>query len=237
MSTVADMWSVQVTDLAVESLRRHLAEVERQLQEPEPLLTARQAAVAAEQELAQWQSRRRSLDTEAHDLAGRIAAAERDLMSGRVRNPKELASMEANVAALRRHRSAVDEQLLEAMLEIERCQGVAESSQSHLTQLEREWQAQQAALLQDREHSKAELQRLGAQLQHLWSALSPQDRELYRGLRSRKGGRAVVSLQQDICQGCGMSLPTGIVQRVRASQQDDERVFCPACGRLLVSPG
>lgn len=235
MSTVADMWSVQVTDLAVESTRRHLAEVERQLQEPEALLAARQTAAAAEQELDQWQSRRRSLETEVHDLAGRIEAAERDLMSGRVRNPKELASMEANVAALRRHHSVVDEQLLEAMLEIERCQGAAQTSQERLAQLEAQWQAQQSALLQDRERTKAELQRLGAQLQHLWSALSAQDRELYRNLRSRKGGRAMASLQQDICQGCGISLPTGIVQRVRASQQEDERVFCPACGRLLVS--
>jgi predicted nucleic acid-binding Zn-ribbon protein len=235
MSTVADLWSVQMSDLAIETLRRHLADIERQLGATEELQAARQAAATAEAELAHWRQQHRSVETESRDLERRIHAAEADLMSGRVRNPKELAAMEANVAAMRRHHNALDDSVLEAMVEIERCQATWEAAQAHLTQVESAWQAQQAALVQDRERSRAEAQTLGARMQQQWAAISPADRELYRTLRSRKGGRAVALLQRDTCQGCGMVLPTGMIQQVHAARQSEQHVICPTCGRLLHS--
>lgn len=235
MSTVADLWSVQVTDLAIEALRRRLADIERQLGANAELEAARQAAAAAEAELTRWRQQHRNLENESRDLERRIRAAEADLMSGRVRNPKELAAMEANVAAMRRHHSALEDSVLEAMVEIERCQSTWQAAQAHLTKIETAWQAQQATLLAERERDRAEAQGLSTRLQQQWAAISAADRELYRNLRSRKGGRAVVLLQRDTCQGCGMVLPTGVIQQVHAASQGEERVFCPTCGRLLYS--
>ncbi|MCS6842721.1 MAG: C4-type zinc ribbon domain-containing protein [Caldilineales bacterium] len=237
MSTVADLWALQVTDTAVESLRRHLADLQRQIGETEELRAARAALAQAEAELARWSGRLRALEMESRDLARRIQAEEQDLLSGRVRNPKELANMEAHVASLRRHRAAVEDQVLEAMVETERCQAAAQQARAHLKAVEEAWQAQQEALARDRERSTAELQSLTARLQGLWAAISPADRELYRSLRSRKGGRAVVLLLRDTCQGCGMTLPTGVIQQVRAAEEGGSRVFCPTCGRLLHHQG
>ena len=45
MSTVADLWALQTTDLAVEAIRQRLAELEKQLSERAELKTARAAAV------------------------------------------------------------------------------------------------------------------------------------------------------------------------------------------------
>lgn len=235
MSTIADLWSVQVTDLAIEALRRRLADIERQLGANEELEAARQAAAAAEAELSRWRQQHRSIENESRDLERRIRAAEADLMSGRVRNPKELAAMEANVAAMRRHHSTLDDSLLEAMVEIERCQTAWQAAHTHLKQVEAAWQTQQAALLAERERARAEAQALSARLQQQWAAIAPADRELYRNLRSRKGGRAIALLQRDTCQGCGMVLPTGIIQQVHAASLGEGHVFCPTCGRLLYS--
>lgn len=237
MSTVADLWAVQVTDLAIESLRRHLADVQRQIGETEELQAARAALAQAEAELARWSGRLRAAEAESRDLARRIQAEEQDLLSGRVRNPKELANMEAHVASLRRHRAAVEDQVLEAMVETERCQAAVQEARAHLAAVEAAWRAQQEALARDRDRSTAELQSLTARLQHLWTSVAPADRELYRSLRSRKGGRALALLQGDTCQGCGMTLPTGIIQQVRAAEQGGPRVFCPTCGRLLHAQG
>ena len=63
-----------------------------------------------------------------------------------------------------------------------------------------------------------------------WASLSPEDQQLYRDLRSRKGGRALAEERNGTCQACGISLPTGIVQSVR---NDEVHSFCPSCGRLL----
>lgn len=235
MSTVADLWAVQVTDLAAEAVRQRLAELEKQLVEPEDLKASRAEVAEATTELARWRDRQRSVDTESRDLAQRIQAAERDLMSGRVRNPKELAGMEANVEALRRHRAALDDQLLEALLEVEHWQETLERRQKRLAEQESAWRAEQDTLLQERESSLAELKSLGARLQRQWAALASADQELYRNLRSRKGGRALALLRGDTCGGCGMVLATGMIQQTRNAEQDGERVFCPSCGRLLHS--
>jgi predicted nucleic acid-binding Zn-ribbon protein len=235
MSTVADLWAVQVTDLAAEAVRQRLSELEKQLMEPEDLKASQAEVAEATSELDRWHGRQRSVDTESRDLAQRIQAAERDLMSGRVRNPKELAGMEANVEALRRHRAALEDQLLEALLEVETWQDTLDQQQERLAELESAWRAEQVTLLQERERSLAELKSLGARLQRQWAALPSADQELYRNLRSRKGGRALALLRGDTCGGCGMVLATGMIQQTRNAEQDGERVFCPSCGRLLHS--
>lgn len=235
MSTVADLWAVQVTDLAAEAVRQRLAELEKQLTEPEDLKASRAEVADATSELDRWRDRQRSVDTESRDLAQRIQSAERDLMSGRVRNPKELAGMEANVEALRRHRAALEDQLLEALLEVEQWQETLDRRQRRLAELESAWHTEQDTLLQERERGLAELRSLGARLQRQWAALASTDQELYRNLRSRKGGRALALLRGDTCGGCGMVLATGMIQQTRNAEQDGERVFCPSCGRLLHS--
>lgn len=235
MSTVADLWAVQVTDLAAEAVRQRLGELERQLVEPEDLKASRAELAKATSELDRWRDQQRSVDTQSQDLAQRIQSAERDLMSGRVRNPKELAGMEANVEALRRHRAALEDQLLEALLEVERWQEMLDQRQQRLTELESIWRAEQDTLLQERDRSLSELKALGARLQRQWAALASADQELYRNLRTRKGGRALALLRGDTCGGCGMVLATGMIQQTRNAEQDGERVFCPSCGRLLHS--
>ncbi len=235
MSTVADLWAVQMTDLSAEAIRQRLAELEKQLVEPHDLKTTRTEVAEATAELARWRDQQRALDTEIRDLVQRIQSAERDLMSGRVRIPKELAAMEANVEALRRHQTALEDQLLEALLEVERWQGALGQRQAQLAEQESAWRAAQEAVFQERERSTAELKSLGARLQRQWASLSSVDQELYRTLRTRKRGRALALLRGDACGGCGMVLATGIIQQARNAEQDGQRVFCPSCGRLLHS--
>lgn len=88
MSNVSDLWAVQQTDLAVEAIRRRLKEIEGQRGETAEIKTAREAYSAANAELVHWRTTRRDLEIQARELSGKIDAAEKDLMSGRVRNPK-----------------------------------------------------------------------------------------------------------------------------------------------------
>ena len=151
---------------------------------------ARERAVQADRELATWKDTQRDLDSQMRDLSSRIQTAERDLMSGRVRNPKELEGMQANLEALKRRRSHLEDDDLEAMLEIERCQATAEARRAGLVAEETRSQAAQARLADDLSRSVAELKTLAARFTRQWEAISPEDKEYFRTLRQRKGGRA-----------------------------------------------
>lgn len=230
MSTIADLWALQTTDLAIEAIRARLAGLEKQKGESPDLLAARQALAEAEHEVASWREKQRGLDGQMRELSDRIRTAERELMSGRVKNPKELEGMEANVLALKRRRSGFGDEDLEAMLEIERLQVEVSTRRATLEAEEARWQADQARLAGELNRSVAELKTLAARLNHQWEAVPPQDRELYRNLRQRKGGRALALERDSTCTACGVTLPTGMVQAVH---NEEARVFCPSCGRLL----
>ncbi|MEZ4768326.1 MAG: C4-type zinc ribbon domain-containing protein [Caldilineales bacterium] len=230
MSNVSDLWAVQQTDLAVEAIRRRLKELEHQRSEPAEITAARAAYTAANNELVHWRTTRRDLEIQARELSGKIEAAEKDLMSGRVRNPKELEGMHANVGSLKRRLSAVEDQELEAMLQTEQWQSDTDARKSELDAIETDWQATQQANAAEVAAKLAELKRLAASMNQQWAGLSPEDQHLYRDLRARKGGRAVADERNGTCQACGISLPTGIIQAVR---NDEVRTFCPSCGRLL----
>ncbi len=230
MSNVSDLWTVQQTDLAVESIRRRLKELEHQRSETAEFKTARAAFTAANVELVHWRTTRRDLEIQAREMSGKIDAAEKDLLSGRVRNPKELEGMHANVGSLKRRLSAVEDQELEAMVQTEQWQADTDAKKAELDALEAEWQATQQANAAEVTAKLAELKRLAAQMNQQWAGLSPEDQHLYRDLRARKGGRALAAERNGTCQACGISLPTGIVQAVR---NDEVHSFCPSCGRLL----
>jgi hypothetical protein len=53
---------------------------------------------------------------------------------------------------------------------------------------------------------------------------------MYESLRKTKGGRAVARVERNLCAGCRLSLPTGDVQKARASLGT---VLCSSCGRIL----
>ncbi len=230
MSNVSDLWAVQQTDLAVESIRRRLKELEHQRGETPEIKAAREAFRAAEAELTHWRTTRRDLEIQARELSAKIDAAEKDLMSGRVRNPKELEGMHANVGSMKKRLSAVEDQVLDAMVQNDQWQVDTNARKSELDALEAEWQATQQANAAEVTAKLADLKRLAAQMNQQWADLSPEDQQLYRDLRVRKGGRALAEERNGTCQACGISLPTGIVQSVR---NDEVHSFCPSCGRLL----
>jgi predicted nucleic acid-binding Zn-ribbon protein len=54
---------------------------------------------------------------------------------------------------------------------------------------------------------------------------------LYEKLRTAKQGRAVATVLRETCQGCRISLPSNLVQRMRAGAT----VQCVSCERILVA--
>jgi predicted nucleic acid-binding Zn-ribbon protein len=118
------------------------------------------------------------------------------------------------------------------MLELETRQAEVAALQGQKASLETDHTARQGEIKREAAQKIAELKTLSARLNRQWESITPQDRDLYKNLRSRKGGRAVALEQRGACQACGLMLSTGAAQAVHGGSQ---RVFCPGCGRLLLA--
>lgn len=233
MTLARTLHTLQTIDLALEAKVKRLQAIQEALGESEALRMARQDLAAAEAELKRWQARQLELDLEVRSLVERIASAERDLMSGRVRNPKELKGMQDNVESMQHHRRELEDQLLEAMVACEEHKARYDQAAAAYQQVEARWRKEQAQLQAEQAQIEAEQVRLQKERQVIIGRLDAARLAAYQQLRQRRGGYAVSEVRRGACQVCGVSLPTSLVQAVR---QELELVYCNSCGRILYSP-
>lgn len=231
MVNIAKLYELQKIDTTWEKVRRRLVQLRGLLVESAELQAKRQHLAVAEAERQQWHARQTNAELEAQSLAERITATESKLMSGQVRNPKELEALQASLEALRRQQVGVENEGVEALLKVEEGKGVVDAAQSELTTLERKWQSDQAQLLAEENKLKKAFLQLKKQREEVSSAVGEEWVKRYDDLRQRKAGVAIAGLERNMCGACHVAVPTGVLSAARS--QSTNPVLCPSCGRML----
>jgi len=228
---IGKLFELQKLDLNLERARRKLAQLKQALGESEELGGARKIVADTEAELHRWHAAQKNAELESQTLAQQIDAKDKELMSGRVSHPKELEALQANVEALRRQRSTIEDSGMDALLHVETLNQQLATAQESLYQIEEKWNGSQAELLQEDAKYKRIYAQLKQQRDAIAQSLPPADLRYYEDLRTRKAGVAVSPLQNGQCGVCHILVPTGVVSAVRSRK--DEAVTCPSCGRVL----
>ena len=171
------------------------------------------------------------LEGESGLLDQKISREEQRMFSGGVSNPKELSALQAEVESLKRKKSGLEDELLEAMLGREQ----ATSTIDGLTK-ERDEAATEAADLNSVVESLTG--EIGGELEAHTTARTeisgeiPADLlKLYETLRAQKGGVGVAGLEGGSCLGCHTKLPQRELERMRA---EGGLQRCDNCRRILV---
>ncbi len=230
MNLCRALYTLQTIELDLESRHQRLREIEVALGETAVLRAARMAMEQATAELNRWRKRQQELEREIRSLEQRIADLERELMSGRIRNPKELEGMQANVESLNHRRQELEDRLLEAMVSVDERAIRHREAVTAYQQAEAHWQAEQAKLSGERDALQREIARLHREREALISRLDPGAFSEYERLRQRRNGYAVSEVRRGACRICGVTLPTSVVQAVR---QSEGLIYCSSCGRIL----
>jgi predicted nucleic acid-binding Zn-ribbon protein len=228
---IGKLFELQKLDLNLERARRKLAQLQQALGESDEVGSARKSVADTEAELHRWHAAQKDAELESQTLAQQIDAKDKELMSGRVSQPKELESLQANVEALRRQRSSVEDSGMEALLHVETLNQQLTTAQESLRQVEDKWKGSQSELLLEDAKYKRIYAQLKQQRETLSQALPPADVKYYQDLRGRKAGVAISPLQNGQCGVCHILVPTGVVSAVRTRKS--EAVLCPSCGRVL----
>lgn len=228
---IAKLFELQKLDINIDKARRKLVQLKEALGETEEVQAARASVRSTEAELHRWNTAQKDAELEAQALSEQITSKDKELMSGRVTHPKELESLQANVEALRRQRSAVEDGGIEAYQHVEVLGQQLETEQQTLAQIEERWKSGQSELVLEESRYKRAYAQLKQQRDAAAASLPRADLEYYEQLRTRKGGIAVAPLQNSQCGVCHILVPTGVVSAVRS--RAGEAVLCPSCGRVL----
>ncbi len=231
MTTAAELFAFQETDLAIDSTVAKLTDVEAQLGETEELVSARELLEQSRERVKEVQGRQKEMDLDAEEVRQKATEIERKLYGGTLENPKELEDFQADLTSLKRQLSKREDALLEVMLEMEEAEGALKEGEEALGRLEESWQAEQASLEDTRATLKDDLAELEGKRSRQLDGIDRAALSLYGVLRERRQGAAVALVERGLCQGCRISLPMSVLQKARAGVG---LVQCVSCERILL---
>lgn len=231
MTVAKQLYRLQEVDLEIESGERALEQVKSQLGESQAVIKTQKQLEQEQKNLEELTRQQRSAEWEIDDISTKLKAAEEQLFSGKVKNPKELTNLQHEVEAFKTRRNQLEEKALEIIDKAEQAEAGVAKTNKELGKLTAEWQSQQKQLNDEMKRLEATLIELKGKRQRLAGEIDSEAFEFYQSLRKGKG-IAVARVEQGICRGCRISLPTTDLQQARGGNL----VQCSSCGRILFLP-
>jgi len=231
MSIAKQLYQLQEVDLEIEANEQALHRLVSQLGENRAVVEAQTKLTSEQRRLDELKHQQHSAEWEIDSLVSKITAAEEQLYSGRIKNPKELTNLQHEVDILKAKRDQLENKALEIMDQVELAEANVAATGNEFNKLEAEGHRQQQQLSTDIEALKSKLSDLSQKRQLMSAEIDPQAVVVYDKLRQQKG-QAVAKVEQGICRGCRISLPFNELQQARSGNL----VQCSSCGRILFLP-
>jgi len=234
--TLEQLLEVQERDKSITTLH-HQRDVlpERQklteLEEESDRLHRRKELLS--KELSTKEEDQQRLEDEVNAIEERVSEQEANLYNGEVTAIKDLQAIQSDIAGLQERKRLVEDQILEAMEQLEPLKVLWESILEE-EQAISEQQNQTKTTLETNE-SNFDKQIEGTQKERSELAADiPEDLlQIYEKLRSRSGNIGVAQLTGRTCKGCHLDLPAVEVDRLK-KLPPDELINCEECGCILV---
>jgi predicted nucleic acid-binding Zn-ribbon protein len=231
MVTAPDLYALQETDQALDKAKARLAEVEAQLGESEEMIQAREEADEKRAGVDQLRSHLSDAEYAVEEIRTKAAAVEGKLYGGTVTNPKELSDLSDDLKSLKHLVSKREDTLLGLLVEIEEADAQLAAAEAAYADIESTWKQQQEALLQEKAQLEPQITSLKARRDAQSPSVDRSSLRLYDLLRERHGGYAVARVERGMCQGCRITLPMSLLQKVRSGIG---LVQCVSCERILL---
>jgi predicted nucleic acid-binding Zn-ribbon protein len=184
-----------------------------------------EAARVAQQAVA---TRLGESDRAREDHRTRLRSREKELMSGRIRNPTELLQMSEEVQHMKARFVAEEEAELQLMEDAESADDAMRTASTELMAARSRAAEEAPGLRAELEGFQSELAEVEAEKEQIWAQVPPAARTAYSRQRVQP---AVAEVRNNQCSACRVTVTSRGMQMLR---QVDEIVHCENCGRILV---
>ena len=211
------------------ALRDDIERVESRLaSDPEvaELEEALALAIAAQEVMA---SRLRDSDREREAHRSKLRSREKELMSGRIRNPTELMQMSEEVQHMKARFAEEEDAELHLMEDADSADEAVRGATLKLAEARKKSASEEPDLKEELAAWRAELAEVEGERDDVWSQVPPGAQAAYTRMRMHPPVAAVVGNQ---CQACRVTVTSSGMQLLRKGS--DEIVHCEHCGRILV---
>jgi uncharacterized protein len=210
------------------ALRDDIARVTARL-ESDPDVVERETALdEARAAQESWSARLRDSDREREAHRTRLRTREKELMSGRIRNPTELMQMSEEVQHMKARFAEEEDAEMRLMEDADAADESVREGTAALAEARRRSAAEEPALRKELKGWSAELAEVEAERDSVWEQVPPAAQAGYTRMRMYPPVARVLNNQ---CQACRVTVTSSGMQMLR---KGDELVHCENCGRILV---
>ncbi|MDF1512642.1 MAG: hypothetical protein P1S60_02415 [Anaerolineae bacterium] len=221
---------LQQADLEYQRNRQRLAELAKLLQASSAIAGMQQRLSQAQDKAKQARQNQETLEFELGKIQTKLRMDTEKLYSGRITNARELQDLQAETESLKRHITALEDKLLEAMMAREEADEAVVDASQELQRVTAEVEENQQHLTEEREALTARNQTLETHIADLHTQVPASILDTYEYLKNRTGNLPVAELHGDICGVCGIEVRRPVQQLARRQ----EEAYCGGCNRLLV---
>jgi uncharacterized protein len=237
VSELEQLLVVQEHDIAIDRLRHRrdtLPERARLGDVEDKLVDLQMRMTEVEERLGVVVRRQTQLEDEIASLDAKITDLDKKLYSGTASSPRELQAMQADIDSLKRHRSELEDKVLETMEEREPLDAEVARLLADRAGLDEQAMVLRAEIAEAESDIVAELETVEDLRAEAAAKIPPQLSALYEQLRAKLGGVGAARLEPGgRCGGCHLTLPATEVARIKRGPADAV-VQCDQCGRILV---
>ena len=230
MSQTLSLYRLQQTDNQIDRAQTRLQAIQKTLDDDLELRLAKEQANLANTRTQSGDNALKQAESAVQEQRIKIDQAEASLYGGKGHSPKELQDLQNDVAALKRHKTTLEDIQLEAMQVAEDAEHIHQAAQVGLLAAEKRSAENKQNLHEEQEKLQKDLQKLFAERAAIAGSIPVDALSLYDQLRQQHRGIAVAVISDKSCSACGAGLSPAQIQSSRFSGQI---AFCPSCGRIL----
>jgi len=231
MAATSNLIALQETDLELDKALARLAEIEESLAEPEELIDARDALEEKADALRELRIQQKDRELAADEVRTKAADVEKKLYGGSVKNPKELQDLDADLKSLKELLRKREDDLLAILELVDASESEEAAARAELESKDGDWKRSSDEMLAEKAGLEPEVERLNGIRESQSGGVERNILKLYDVVRSRRGGLAVARVERGMCQGCRISLPMSVMQRLRSG---GGLIQCVSCERILL---
>ena len=208
------------------ALRESIERAEARLESDPEVASLEEALAAARERQSGFAARLGDSDKAREDHRSQLRKREKELMSGRIRNPTELMQMSEEVAHMKARFAAEEEDELRLMEEADSADEAVRGVTAELDAARRRAAAEEPDLRAELAAWQAELAEVESERDRVWADVPPPAQVAYSRVRVRP---VVVVVSGNQCSACRVQVTSSGMQLLRKG----EVVHCENCGRIL----
>jgi len=143
---------------------------------------------------------------------------------------EEYQTLQREIDSLKKECTAIEDEILNLMEGLEQSGNAMAEKETAIGDVNDDIRQAKEALNAEKDTIEAEIHSLEGEKKILASSVEPLLSERYERTMRHYGNSAIVTVVDNICQGCYTNLPRHTVEEIRAHS---EPIFCQNCSRFL----